>query len=156
MNGESPQKAGGGLAIKDRVGSAVTEQKQYFNKGLTREVANRIEILDRLRAMVQRYQDEILVAVAADLGKPALEAYTTEIGIIYQEIDLMRSRSGDARRWRLPFRRAISFRSLTVSALLLPHGTIRSNSPLPRLSAHSRPGIPLFSSRRRYRKTHPP
>ncbi len=84
------------------VASVVTDQKQYFSSGVTREIRNRIEILDRLRAMIQRFEDDILEAVAADLGKPPTEAYTSEIGVVYQEISLIRKQ---LRRWARPRRR---------------------------------------------------
>ncbi len=92
----------GTASVTDSVRSAVADQKRYFQTGLTREVDNRIETLDRLRTMIDRHQDQILEAVAADLGKPPAEAYTSEIGVVYQELSLIRRK---LRRWAKPRRR---------------------------------------------------
>ena len=102
MSAESELEGEQSNAVGDRVRRAVTDQKQYFQTGLTRELASRIETLGRLRTMISRYEDRILEAVAADLGKPGVEAYTTEIGVVYQELSLLRRK---LRRWARPRRR---------------------------------------------------
>ncbi|MFP4643822.1 MAG: aldehyde dehydrogenase [Spirochaetales bacterium] len=102
MSRHSPREVDGGSAIDERLSSAVFEQRQHFRTGLTRDISKRIETLDRLRAMVRRYQNEILEALAADLGKPQVESYTSEIAIIYQELALMRRK---LRSWAKPRRR---------------------------------------------------
>lgn len=63
-------------------------QKRFFSFGETRKPAFRRQILAQLKAVVQKHEEEILAALAADFAKPRLEAYASEIGFLYAEIDL--------------------------------------------------------------------
>jgi aldehyde dehydrogenase (NAD+) len=61
-------------------------QRAFFRTGATRPLAFRREALQRLRdALVQR-EGELLAALREDLGRPAAEAYTSEIGFVLAEI----------------------------------------------------------------------
>ncbi len=61
-------------------------QRAFFRTGVTRAAAFRLEQLERLRAAIVRHEAGLLEALRADLGKPALEAYTSEIGFVLEEI----------------------------------------------------------------------
>ncbi|MBM7702189.1 aldehyde dehydrogenase [Metabacillus iocasae] len=64
----------------------VEKQKHYFHEGQTRDVKKRIEGLETLRKMVKDHEQEILEAMKTDLNKSEVEAYTTEIGVLLEEI----------------------------------------------------------------------
>lgn len=76
--------------------SALAEARAHFSSGATRSLASRLEALARLDAHIERRADEILTALAEDLGKPMLEAWLSEIHFIRAEIRLVRRR---LRRW---------------------------------------------------------
>lgn len=61
--------------------------RRSFDSGRTRSAAWRIEQLRALRRMVKEREDEILDALHADVGKPPLEGYTTEVGYTIGAID---------------------------------------------------------------------
>lgn len=61
--------------------------RQFFNEGRTRPYEFRIKQLEKLKSAIENYEDEIMEALKKDLGKPKFEAYTAEIGIVYQEIN---------------------------------------------------------------------
>lgn len=63
------------------------EKRAFFASGGTRSHGFRITMLARLKDAVKAREDEIADALAADFGKPRLESYLTEIGILYEEID---------------------------------------------------------------------
>lgn len=63
------------------------EQKTYFHSGATRSYAFRKKQLQQLRSMLQRYEKDIYQVLRADLNKSKHEALTTELGILYTEID---------------------------------------------------------------------
>jgi aldehyde dehydrogenase (NAD+) len=65
----------------------VSRQKRYFEAGSTRSVPVRRSRLDDLRRAVKACEAELFRALAEDLGKGELEAYGSEIGYLYQEID---------------------------------------------------------------------
>jgi len=62
-------------------------QKQFFHSGQTRSVEFRVAALRKLKAAIQQHEKEILEALLADLNKSTFDAYATEIGIIYDEIN---------------------------------------------------------------------
>ena len=58
-----------------------------FDSGRTRPLDWRREQLRRLEALLLERETELLDALAADLGKPAIEGYVTEIAFTRREID---------------------------------------------------------------------
>jgi aldehyde dehydrogenase (NAD+) len=65
----------------------VTRLRATFDSGKTRPLAWRREQLKALRKMLVEREAELLDALAADLGKPRLEAWATDIGFVINEID---------------------------------------------------------------------
>lgn len=76
-------------------------QRAYFRKGSTQKVAFRKERLQGLENELQRRSDDLLAALAADLGKPALEAYVSEVFFSIAEIRLIVKKLS---RWAKPKR----------------------------------------------------
>ncbi|UVI27618.1 aldehyde dehydrogenase [Paenibacillus spongiae] len=70
------------------IDEAVRKQKLYFAGLETRSVAFRLAQLHRLKEAVKRNEEDILKALYMDLGKSDMEAYTSEVGFVYQEINL--------------------------------------------------------------------
>jgi aldehyde dehydrogenase (NAD+) len=65
----------------------VAKLRRSYDAGRTRSVEWRREQLRRLKTMLEEGEDELLAALAADLGKPRLEGWATDIGIVIAEID---------------------------------------------------------------------
>lgn len=63
------------------------KQKSYFNTGSTKDIKFRIYNLKKLKSVIKSNEDRILKALSDDLGKSNFEAYATEIGIVYDEIN---------------------------------------------------------------------
>ncbi len=61
-------------------------QRAFFDSDATKEKSFRLEALHKLRAGIKRYERKLLAALQADLHKSAFEAYSTEIGIVLEEI----------------------------------------------------------------------
>ena len=64
-------------------------QRRYFQTGATLPVSFRIEMLRRLRDAVDRREEEIGRALAADLGKSGYESFMCEVGLVRSEISYM-------------------------------------------------------------------
>lgn len=64
------------------------EQKKFFALGKSKNIDFRIKELKKLKRIIKENEEEILQALKADLGKSNFEAYATEVGIIYDEINL--------------------------------------------------------------------
>jgi aldehyde dehydrogenase (NAD+) len=73
------------LAAPSAIADLLQRQRDFFATGATREADFRLAHLQRLREAIVRYQDEIVAAATADLGRPAFEGYF-EVGAI-SELD---------------------------------------------------------------------
>lgn len=69
------------------VPDVVKRLRAAFDAGRTRPVEWRRRQLERLAAMLHEREDELVAALHADLGKPAIEAYVTDIAFTRAEID---------------------------------------------------------------------
>lgn len=65
----------------------VAAQRAFFRGHATRSVEFRLEMLERLRASIVKYERELAEALYNDLHKSYEEAYLTEISIVLAEID---------------------------------------------------------------------
>lgn len=63
-------------------------QRSFFDNGWTRSYEFRIEQLKKLKQAIKRNEKQIIEALYLDLHKPEYEAYTSEIGILYEEINV--------------------------------------------------------------------
>ena len=61
-------------------------QKNYFTSGATLNVNERISKLKKLYNTIEKYEDEINLALKNDLGKCSFESYMSEIGLVKSEI----------------------------------------------------------------------
>lgn len=73
----------------------------FFDAGSTRSYAFRLEQLSKLKAAIKRNETEILAALHADMRKSAYEAFTSEVGILYEEVDFAVK---NLKRWIKPRR----------------------------------------------------
>ena len=71
----------------DHIPEIVQELRAGFRAGSLNDVTSRRIQLRRLRALFVEQEDRILDALAADVGKPRIEAYTSEIAFTINEID---------------------------------------------------------------------
>ncbi|MGX5818398.1 aldehyde dehydrogenase [Chitinophaga lutea] len=64
-----------------------TAQRRFFDSGKTRPLAFRKARLKQLKKAIKTHEQAILDALGADLHKAPVEAYGSEIGLLYDEID---------------------------------------------------------------------
>ncbi|EJF10084.1 aldehyde dehydrogenase [Pontibacter sp. BAB1700] len=67
----------------------IKQQKAYFAGGHTLDVSFRKEQLRRLLEAVRSHEQELIDAMYDDFRKPAFETYTTEIGFVEKELQLV-------------------------------------------------------------------
>lgn len=65
----------------------VEKQRAYFSAGKTKDISFRINALKRLKTVIKENENDILSALKKDLNKAPFEAYATEIGFIYNELN---------------------------------------------------------------------
>ena len=85
--------------MPDNLNDIVHRQKKFFKTGVTRNLDFRFNQLAQLRIMIEQNEKTILDALRQDMGKPPVEAYTSEIGIMLAEIRFVEKH---LKRWAKP------------------------------------------------------
>jgi aldehyde dehydrogenase (NAD+) len=75
------------MTAVERIPDIVRDLREGFRAGVLRENAQRVAQLHRLRSLFVEQEDRLIDALVADVGKPRIEAYTTEIAFTINEID---------------------------------------------------------------------
>jgi aldehyde dehydrogenase (NAD+) len=70
----------------NRFETIFSDQKQFYNTHITRDVAFRKSQLKKLYTLIQTNETEILEALHQDFCKPYFEGYGTEVGLVLSEI----------------------------------------------------------------------
>lgn len=113
---------------EEEIQSLLARQKDFFAQGRTLALEARKEQLKRLKAAVKTYEQDILDALYADLGKAADEAFMTEIGLLYTEINEAIKRLG---KWAKPkkVRTPLLFFGAKSFIIPEPYGTVLVIAP---------------------------
>lgn len=98
------------------VGHIIQNQRDFFQTGKTKDINFRIEQLKNLKQAIIEHKQSIVEALQADLHKPELESYLTEIGVI-KEIDYAIKQ---LKNWTKPKKAAVSFDFFSYSAQIYP------------------------------------
>jgi len=77
------------LASRHDWNEILEQQKNHARSGHWRSAAERRNRLQLLKAMIMDREAEWMAALASDLGKPAVEAYASEIAVVLNEIDFL-------------------------------------------------------------------
>lgn len=70
-----------------------------FERGVLRDPAVRAQHLLRLAGVLHRHEAAVLEAMRADMGKPVMEAYIAEVGVLGEEL---RNAAREVARWAAP------------------------------------------------------
>lgn len=105
-----------------------TSQKKYFKTGATIPVAYRKNQLTRLKESISLHEAEVEEALAKDLGKSSKEAFMSEIGMVYAEIDYMLKHIDCLARSHCALTPLHEFPSWSKT-IYIPYGTVLIMSP---------------------------
>lgn len=64
----------------------IIQQRKFFDSGITRNIEWRKQKLIALYKAIKNYETEIFAALKVDLNKSSAEAFSTEVGLILEEI----------------------------------------------------------------------
>lgn len=106
----------------------LSAQKAFFATHRTKDIDFRIENLKRLKKALKTFEEPLLEALWKDLHKSSREAYLTEMGILYSEID---NHIKHVRKWAkmgkvptplylFPARSRIVYEPLGVALIIAP------------------------------------
>ena len=114
---------------QEEIQQVVLAQRDFFRTRQTLDVKWRIAQLKRLRCAVLSYEQEFEQALAADLGRSAVEAYLCDILPTVTEID---ETIRGLRRWARPechYSGLMCFPSLVTKVYKMPYGVTLIISP---------------------------
>lgn len=77
----------------------VKKHKDYFKTGVTQQLPVRLNALHRLSKALEEMEEDIIGALVQEMGKPAYEAFLTEIAMCYEEIDYV---TAHLKNWMKP------------------------------------------------------
>ncbi|WP_378183208.1 aldehyde dehydrogenase [Aquimarina sp. SS2-1] len=66
----------------------IRRQKAFFNTNATKDISFRIKQLKLLKSVILKNEELLYEAIYSDFKKSKYETYTTELAIIYHEIDI--------------------------------------------------------------------
>ncbi|WP_108867084.1 aldehyde dehydrogenase family protein [Aquimarina aquimarini] len=101
----------------------INQQRYFFNTNATKDVTFRINQLKRLKAVLKKNEKLLYDAIYTDFKKSEFETYTTELSIIYHEIDLALSK---IKKWVKKRKTSTSLANLPGKSYIIPepYGTI--------------------------------
>jgi aldehyde dehydrogenase (NAD+) len=82
-----------------KIQSVVNKQHDFFETDATKNISFRINALKKLKASIQKNEDKINAALYKDFGKSEFETYTSEISVLYEEINAMLK---NIKKWATP------------------------------------------------------
>ncbi|RST77166.1 aldehyde dehydrogenase [Siminovitchia acidinfaciens] len=108
--------------------SLVTKQRDFFRTNQTKDIAFRLNALEKLRSAVKLYETELITALNDDLNKSEFEAYSTEVGIILEELRFTISK---LRSWAKPVKVKTPLTHIGSASYIYsePYGTALIISP---------------------------
>jgi aldehyde dehydrogenase (NAD+) len=95
----------------------VEKQRAFFATGKTRDVNFRLAALGKLQHILKNYEAEIGAALKADLGKPFLEAYSSEIAIVMEDLHFVMKR---LKKWARPQKVSSPMVTWPAKSMILP------------------------------------
>lgn len=96
--------------------SIIDRQREFFYSGYTKTETFRKENLEKLRDLVDLYEDEILACLKVDLGKSNFEAYVSEISFLKEEIKFALDNLSD---WMKPIREKTPIQAMPAKSYTL-------------------------------------
>jgi aldehyde dehydrogenase (NAD+) len=96
--------------------NSLLKLRRYYETGITRTYAFRVEQLKKFRAVVLKYEKEIEAALYADLKKSPEETYATETGLLLAELN---TTIKNLRHWMRPERRGTNLVNLPSSSYIV-------------------------------------
>ena len=93
------KKASSSISGSNQLRKKLQKQAEFFNSGGTMDPEVRIEALKKIKSAIMKYENEISESLYKDLGKSRFEAFLTEIGMVYQEIN---HAATNVKKWAKP------------------------------------------------------
>ncbi|MFJ8066504.1 aldehyde dehydrogenase [Psychrobacillus sp. NPDC096426] len=106
----------------------IKEHQAFFDTGITKPIKFRIEQLSILKKSIKKYEKDIIQALYRDLRKSEFEAFTTEIGLVYDNIAFMKK---NLEKWMEPKQVKTPLALMPSKSFIVhdPYGTVLIIAP---------------------------
>lgn len=74
---------------EQEIQQALNSKRIFFDEGNTRRYSFRLQQLKNLKNTIKKYEPEIIKALYNDFQKPELEAFASEVGFMYEELNFI-------------------------------------------------------------------
>ncbi|EQC45019.1 aldehyde dehydrogenase (NAD) family protein [Bacteriovorax sp. BSW11_IV] len=100
----------------------VEKQREFADKGDSKNVSFRIQLLLKLKKVLKENEQELNEAIYKDVKKSAFETYLTELSVVYHEIDFAVK---NLKKWAKPVRVKTGIANFPASSKIIhePLGT---------------------------------
>lgn len=99
------------------IADVVEKKRSFFLTGQTKNIKFRLEKLKKLKAAVTLHERAIIQTLKADLGRPEVEAFTSEIVLVNKEIEYAIKH---LKTWSKPKNTKVPWQLLPASASIYP------------------------------------
>jgi len=100
-----------------QIDKVVKSQKEFFFNNNTKPISFRIEQLKRIKKLIQQNEDVLYEAIYKDLQKSKFETYSSELSLIYHEINLAIKK---IKKWSKRKRVATNFANFPAKSFIVP------------------------------------
>jgi aldehyde dehydrogenase (NAD+) len=116
------------MISEEQIQTILAKQCVFFSSGQTREVGFRLKALKTLKDAIFQSETELISALDQDLRKPALESYTSELGLVINEINYALK---NLQKWTRPRKVPANLLTFPAKSYLLkePYGIVLIIAP---------------------------
>lgn len=105
------------MNLQASIADVIDKKRNFFLTGQTKNIQFRLEKLRKLKLAITLHEKAIIQALQADLGRPEVEAFTSEIVLVNQEIEYAIKH---LRTWSKPKKTKVSWQLLPAQASIYP------------------------------------
>ncbi len=95
----------------------INAQSEFFLTNATKEIAFRVQQLKKLKGLLQKNEDLLYKAIYTDFKKSVFETYTSELGLLYAEID---EACKKVKQWAKPKRVKTNLLNIPSKSFIVP------------------------------------
>jgi aldehyde dehydrogenase (NAD+) len=116
------------MISEEQIQTILAKQCVFYSSGQTKESAFRLEALKTLKAAIFKYEAELIAALDQDLRKPLMESYTSELGLVFNEINYALK---NLQKWARPRKVPANWLTFPAKSYLLkePYGIVLIIAP---------------------------
>ncbi len=107
--------------VPETIKSQIKQQRHFFRSGETRSIDFRLNQLHKLKETLKNNEQRFFDTLKQDLQRTSFETYGTELGLIYEEINLVTKK---LKKWSRPRKVSGSLINFPSKIISIPNPTV--------------------------------